>query len=87
MLNKKTTAFEYKIIALLMEGKTIQQIANILYFAKSTISYKMRKLFEKYKVTNTRELFLKIHKSNLSKLEAEIIRLQIENENLKSAVR
>lgn len=83
----KTKDEEKTIISCLLNGETLKQIANKLNLAKSSIQYRTQKIFKKYEVEDRYELAMKIYKNNLSKLIAEVQRLQVENENLKSTGR
>ena len=72
--------YEQKIIAkCLLKGMNIKQIAQELHCAKSTASYKTRKLFKEYNASDRNEfcinIFSKIiirYKNELNKLESEI---------------
>ena len=86
MKNKKdiNVAYEQKIITTcILKGMTLKQIAAQLNYAKSTVSYKTKKLFEEYGAQDRFEFCVNIFTKLLTKYKDEIVKLQLEIDNLK----
>lgn len=84
MRNDPDVILEKKIITrCLLEGKNFKEIAAKLHCAKSTVSYKTRKLFNEFKAADRYEYVVNIFSEMIRKLKEKIIKLEVENEKLR----
>jgi len=91
---KKTELIEYKkITCCIFEGLTIKDISEKLSYSRSTVCFKLKKLFKQYKVRTKNEfiiaIFSEIVKDKKNKLKNALLKieeLQILNEKLKKAL-
>ena len=86
MKDKKdlTTLHEQRIIIkCILNGNTLKQIAQELKCAKSTASYKARKLFEEYSASDRYEFVVNIFTKIIAKYKTELLKLQMQIEQYK----
>ena len=70
---KKEALDEEKILTrCVFEGKTLIEIAKILHKAKSSISYKLVKLFKKYNAKNRHEFIINIFCDVIEKYKKQL---------------
>ena len=73
------TAKEKEIMPLILEGKSAREIAKECYRTEGAIKARKSKIFKKYKVKNTVELFAKLNKISSTPLLVSIDKKSIEN--------
>lgn len=86
MKNKKNIATLYEektILKCLLRGDNLKQIAKELNCAKSTASYKAKKMYEKYHASDRHEFVINLFSKLVAKYKNEIVKLNQEIENLK----
>lgn len=80
---KKKILDEEKILTkCVFEGKTLVEISNILHKAKSSISYKLVKLFKRYNAKNRHEFIINIFCDVIEKYKKQLKEKNMELELL-----
>ncbi len=82
--SKLTQTQEQKILTkCIFKGLTIAQIAHILNYSQSTISYRIKVLFKKYNVKGRVEFILRVFSDVIERYDKQIENFEKEVENLK----
>ncbi len=88
-MKKKKDVFaikEQKIITrCILKGMTLKQIAQELHCAKSSISYKTKKLFQDFNASDRHEFVINIFTKMITQYKNQIDKLQEEIEKYKDS--